>query len=670
MPAETPVRPRRVLLLAAILVAAVFFAYKPAWNAGFIWDDDIYVTHNRLLTAPDGLKRIWMTTDSPSQYFPLVYTALRVERSAWGLNSTGYHLVNIGLHAANALLLWMLLRRLRVPGAWLAAALFALHPVQVESVAWVTELKNVLSFFFCLLAGLAWSEFLEDGANLWLFYFAALAFEALALFAKTTACTWPVGLLVIVAIKGQPVNSRRIRQIVPFFVLGLAMGLVSVWWERHHQFATGDIFKVGIAGRFLIASHAIWFYLGKLIWPSHLAFSYERWHIDPRQLAQYLWLLAALGAASALWFAHRAVKLAAVYYVLMLGPLLGFIMNYSFRYSFVADHYQYMACAGPLILLAAAIDRAGSLFGETKRNALCVILLTTLGVLTWRQCLQYKDSEALWRATLRSTPSSTIARNDLAAALLDQHRDAEAAELSRQTLKMDAGNAVAENNLGLALLEEGHADEAAPHLQHAVALSPNLPSPYYNLGRICLQQHRYDAAITNFQTAIRLQPDYPEAFCNLGFALLQTGQIAPAIANYETSVALDPNYSLAHNDLGSIRLRQGQTNEALAHFKIAAEQGPDFVEAHYNLAGVLMAQNQLDESLSQYEKVIQLRPRLPEAHFMLGRLAMAYARIGQSGRAVEITKRAVDLAQAGGPAEADLAKNLKAQLSALSAPAH
>ena len=215
-------------LWAGLLVVAVIAAYQPAWRAGFIWDDDNYVTHNPLLTASDGLRRIWFSTDSPSQYFPLVYTTFRFERSLWGLNASGFHWVNILLHAGNAVLVWQLLRRLRVPGAWLGAAIFALHPVQVESVAWITELKNVQSLFFFLLALLAWTHFTATPSPRtpdaspqtrllpWAWYALALVCHALALFSKTTACTLPAALLLMSWLKHEPIRLRRLIEIAPF----------------------------------------------------------------------------------------------------------------------------------------------------------------------------------------------------------------------------------------------------------------------------------------------------------------------------------------------------------------------------------------------------------------------------------------------------------------------
>ncbi len=665
MAPEPPPNSIRLWLPALVLAAAVIMAYQPAWHAGFIWDDDVYVTHNRLLTAPDGLKRIWFSQDSPSQYFPLVYTVLRMERGAWGLLPSGYHWVNILLHAANALVLWRLLLRLRLPAAWLAAALFALHPVQVESVAWITELKNTLSLFFCLLTARTWLEFVQDRPGSWRFYAAALLFQALALFAKTTACTWPVALLLILWLQGKPIGWRRACQIIPFFAMGLIMGSVSIWWERHHQYAVGEAFAIGWMSRVLIASRALWFYLGKLLWPAGLSFSYARWPIDPSDPWQYGWLAACLAAGALIWADGRGFKIAAIYYLAMLAPLLGFIAEYTFRYTFVADHYQYVASIAPLALAAVLLDKLLNRFAAAKTVVFGSILLL-LAVLTWRQCRNYADSETLWRATLASTPASTIARNNLSQALLDKGQWVASIALSREVLTANPNDPVARNNLGFALLEQGRIDDSILNFQQAIAAEPNRPDAYYNLGRAWLKKEHFESAITNFQTAVRLQPDFANAYCNLGFALLQAGHIPAAITNYEQSLALEPDYPLAHNDLGSIFLRLGETNQARSHFERAVALAPDFVEARYNLAGLLLAAGQLDKAASQYEKVTELRPQLASAHFMLGKLAAAYARAGHPDRAITITASALQLARAAG--ETSLAESLERQLRELQTP--
>src|SRR3989440_2184581 len=254
----------RVLIFAVVLTAVTIFAYRPAWHGGFLWDDDAYIIKNELLTAPDGWQRIWFSLDSPSQYFPFTYSTFRIEHALWGLNTTGYHWVNLLLHVGSALLVWAVLARLRVPGAWLAAAIFALHPVQVESVAWITERKNLLMGFFFFLTLIAWVAFIDERTRQrWRFYSLALVFCALALFSKATACTLPAALLLILRLQKRAINRERLIQIAPFVLMGLLMGLLVTWWERHHQGTQGAEFAIGLRERLLIASHAVWFYAGK-----------------------------------------------------------------------------------------------------------------------------------------------------------------------------------------------------------------------------------------------------------------------------------------------------------------------------------------------------------------------------------------------------------------------
>ena len=293
-------------LFGLALVIATVLAYQPAWHGAFIWDDDQYVTENPLLTAPDGLRRIWFSLDSPSQYFPLTYTTFYLERPWWGLNPAGYHWVNLLLHAGNALLVWRLLARLRAPGAWLAAGIFALHPVQVESVAWITERKNALMAFFYLLTLLAWVRFIGGKtARPWRFYVLALFCYALTLLAKTTACTLPAALLLILWLEKIPIGWRRLAQVAPFLAMGIGMGLVTVWWERHHQGTHGQLFAIGWAERGLIASRAVWFYAGKLLWPANLTFSYPRWTISATDPAAYGWVAATAALGAGIWRARR-----------------------------------------------------------------------------------------------------------------------------------------------------------------------------------------------------------------------------------------------------------------------------------------------------------------------------------------------------------------------------
>src|SRR6266576_1912811 len=412
---------RGVFIFALALAAVTIFAYRPAWNGGFLWDDDVYITNNELLTAPDGLRRIWFSLDSPSQYFPLVYTTFRIEHAVWGLDPTGYHWANLLLHIGNALLVWLVLARLKVPGGWLAGAIFALHPVQVESVAWITERKNVLMGFFFLLTLLAWIAF-SDGRTKrpWLYYGLALILYLLALSAKTTVCTLPAALFLILWLQKKPISWKRIFQIIPFFILGIAMGVLAMWWERYHQGTSRTVFTfLSPIERGLVASRAIWFYLSKLAWPSNLTFIYPRWDIAPTHLLNYAWLLATVILCGAIYFLRRyvgrCVEVAAAFFVATLSPVLGFIMLYTFRYTFVADHYQYLACIGPLALVGAGLARLEQSLRLDRRlsSVLGILIFATLPILTWRQSASYRDIETLWRSTLARNPGCWMAHTNL-----------------------------------------------------------------------------------------------------------------------------------------------------------------------------------------------------------------------------------------------------------------
>jgi len=659
-------------LLGLLLLVATIMAYQPVWQAGFIWDDDAYVWSNPLLTAPDGLWRIWFSFDSPSQYFPLVYTVFRLEHALWGFNPAGYHWVNILLHVANALLVWQLLKRLAVPGAWLAAAIFALHPVQVESVAWITELKNVLMFFFFLLTLLAWLEFLDEKTRgRWMFYALALVFYALALCAKTTACTLPVAMLLILWLKAKPINCWRWVEIVPFVAFGIGMGLLTVWWERFHQGTQGKLFAMGWLERLLVASHAVWFYAGKLVWPANLTFSYPRWTINPADPFTYGWLVAGVGLGTAIFFVRRfvgrGVEVAALFFVVTLSPVLGFIMLYTFLYSFVADHYQYAACIGFIALVAAGITTASGFLG--KRNqfikpVICGVLLLTLGVLTWRQARIYYNDETLWQTTLRRNPDSWMAYSNLGLTYSRLGRVDEAIAQYQRALAINPDDEKAHSNLGGALLQQGRVDEAIAQLQKALAIAPNVANFHYNLGNALLRQGRVDEAIAQFQKALAIAPNvvqFQKALAitpnlaithyNLGNALLRRGRLDEAIAQYQKALAIQPDFAKAHSNLGNAFLQQGRLDEAIAQFQKALAIDPDDAKAHSNLGNALVQQGRVDEAIVQYQAALAIQPDYLEVQnslaWVLATCSQAPLRNGHN--AVKLAQRANQLSEGGNP---------------------
>ena len=640
--------------LAALLVSITVLAYLPASGAGFIWDDDVYVTQNSLLTAPDGLRRIWFSLDSPSQYFPLVYTTFLVERAIWGLHAAGFHWVNIVLHAANALLVWRLLARLRVPGAWLAAALFALHPVQVESVAWITERKNVLMGLFFLLALIWWTKFLDaDDKRRRKFYLLALVSCALALFSKTTACTLPAALFLILWLRKQRIDARRVAQIAPFVFLSIAMGLVTIWWERYHIGTRGELFGLGPLERVVIASRATWFYLGKLLWPSNLAFSYPLWNVSANNPLNYLWLvaLAALGAAVyfARRYAGRSLETALVFFVTTLSPVLGFIMLYTFRYSFVADHYQYLASIGPFALAAAGLTSGWKTWTRGKLFLTSVVsaaLLLPLGVLTWRQCAMYASPESLWRATLAVNPDSWMAENNLAIVLQRTGRMDEAMAHLQRALTIDPDNIETRNNLGNAFLRMGRVDEAFVHLQKALELEPNRAAVQYNFAHALLQTGRLDEAIAHLERALEIEPGNLAARSDLGGALLRLGRIEESFGQLQKTLQLDPNYPAAHANLANTLLQMGRTDEALSHLQIILSLDPNDAEAEKNMAWVLATCP--DARIRDGERAVALAEqanRIERDNPLMGAtLAAAYAEAGRFAEAINVAERALQLA--------------------------
>jgi len=569
---------QRGILLALALVLATVAVYVPAMNGGFVWDDDDYVTNNPLLIAPDGLRRIWFSFDSPSQYFPLTYTSFRIERSLWALRPRGYHVTNVLLHAANALLVWLLLRRLALPGAWLAAALFAIHPVHVESVAWITERKNVLSTLFSLLTVLAWTRFLEGPEKRRRRHFLlGLGWFWLALFSKTTACTLPAGLLIICWLKGESIGRRRLLQVAPFAVSGVAMGLVSLWWERFHQGTQGQQFAFSIAERLIIAGRAFWFYLGKLFWPAELSFSYTRWTIDSGSPEQYLWPIAALAGTFALWHWRKTLgrgpAAAILFFVASLAPLLGFFSLYTFRYTFVADHYQYVASLGPLALVAALAGKwwRGQSRGAYVTIVLCAAVLLALGALTWKQGGVYRDAETLWRDTLAKNPGSFMAHS----------------------------------NAGLLSFERGDLSAALVHQREAIRLHPGWEE-YYNMGNTVAKLGRIEEALACYRESLRQRPS-AMAYTNMGIELYGIGRRAEAFVAYREALKLKPDFFEAHYNLGLDLIKQGSFAEALPNLREAVRLAPEDPDAHQNLGVVLGRLGQEGEAKTQSEAAAQLR---------------------------------------------------------------
>jgi protein O-mannosyl-transferase len=609
-------------LKGVLLLAAVILVYQPAWHGKPIWDDDAHLTPPGLRST-QGLARIWDEPGATQQYYPLVHSIFWVESKFWGAATPGYHLINILLHALSALLLWKILRRLQVPGAYWAAALFALHPVCVESVAWISEIKNTLSGAFYLGAALVYLRF--DGSRKWKFYFVALVLFMFGLMSKTVVATLPAALLVVFWWQRGKLSWRQeVFPLIPFFVVGMGAGLFTAWMEWKFVGARGSGYDFTFIERVLIAGRAIWFYLGKLIWPVDLTFIYPRWHVSQTVWWQYLFPIATILVSAGLWWLsrrNRAPLAAWLFFVGTLFPALGFLNVYPFRYSFVADHFQYLAGMGPITLAAAGM----ALFLGSSANRrpflqpiICGTLLLGLGISSWLQSRMYTDMETLWRTTITKNPTAFLACNNLGNILATQGNDDEAMALFRRAIEIKPDYLEAHYNLANALDRQGKPDEAISQFEKAIEINPDFAAAHNNLGTALLDQGRLEEASGQYHQAIEKDPAYAEAYNNLGYLLAKQGRSGEAIEAYRKAIELKPDRAEFYNNLGNLLAAQGRTTEAVEQLQKAVEIEPDNAKIHYNLANLRFAQGQWNEAIEQYRQALKHMPGSVHAHYQLG----------------------------------------------------
>jgi tetratricopeptide (TPR) repeat protein len=649
-------------------------AYWPAiQHGGFIWDDNDYVTENKTLRDADGLKDIWMSPKATPQYYPLVHTGFWIEYQLWGLDPTGYHVTNVLLHALAALILWRLLRWLAVPGAWLAAALFALHPVHVESVAWITERKNVLSAVFYLGAALVYLKWVDAKAagqrRPWMYVGAFLLFVC-ALLSKTVTTSLPAALLLVawwregrVGCLEKPGESpiRRwlaghILPLVPFFVIGLAFSFITIWLEKHHVGAKGVEWDLSFIDRCLIAGRALWFYIGKLLWPAGLCFSYPRWEINAGVWWQYLYPLAYALVLVLLWAGRKRLGrgpfVAMLFFAGSLFPALGFIDVYPMRYSFVADHFAYLANITILVMVAAGLTRCYERFfsGNTKLPALqgsiwrlamyslSAILLTAMIVASAKQCRIYQNLETLWLDTIAKNPVSWMAYNNLGQLYLHENRHEEAVPLFEKSILHNPGDPSALNNLGVVLGRLGRDDEAKQRYQQAIAAAPLDAQAYHNLGVAMVKEGRMEEAIGLYRKALEIDPELPATHVNLGTTLGQLGRKEEAIKEFKKAVAIDPETGTFRQSHADALMAAGRVREAADEYRIALSLDPSLATAHYQLGMIAMADQLLPAALQHFRDALDAAPEFAHAYVGVAKSLSAMSRIAEAG---EYFRRAV-----------------------------
>jgi tetratricopeptide (TPR) repeat protein len=650
-------------------MAVTLVAYVPSLHGQFVWDDDAWTTGiAQLFRDWRGLAAILFRPTALQQYYPLSGASFWLDYHLWGWWTLPYHIENVVLHVLGALLFLKVLRRLAVPGAWPAAWIFALHPMMVESVAWITERKNVLSlplFLGSVLAYLRFSEATNGVASQenrvpttlhaprsTLYYYLALVLFVAAYMAKASAFSLPAVLLLICWWKRGRIRWREeIVPLLPFFALSLALSALTVWIEKNHTGAQGRDWAFSFWERCLIAGRALWFYPGKLIWPVNLCFVYPRWRLDTGAVGQWIYPVSALGMMLGLWLARnrigRGPAVAVFFYAGTLFPVLGFINGYGMRYSFVWDHWAYVSALGLIALGCAGVallwDKVARLNVKGLQSGIAVLLVAlvaALGVLTWRQSGMYRNIETLWRTTIVKNPNAFLALTHLGALLSKDHLE-EAIALHKKALDAWPDFAEAHDNLGYALVQKHQLDEALIHFQKALALEPGNPSTHCNCAGVLLEKGQIDDAIVEFRKSLELDPFHSPASYGLGRAFLKKGQLDEAVGYLQRAVEHQPNLVEARNSFANALFQMGRAEEGIGQLREVVKLTPGSVTAHHNLGLALLQAKRLQEAMAPLAKALEIEPNYAKGHSDLGIALLASDKpdeaIAHFQKALEIT---------------------------------
>ncbi|MCE5268752.1 MAG: tetratricopeptide repeat protein [Planctomycetaceae bacterium] len=650
--------PLQSLAGATIIVIATFFIYAPALTGGFLLDDDLLLTDSSLIKASDGLYRFWCTTEPPD-YWPLSNSSLWIEWRLWGAHPTGYHVTNVVLHIIASLLIWRILVKLSIPGAFLAALLFAVHPVNVESIAWIAQRKDAMAVPFLLLSALCFihaevavtrSSKLRDPPAIDRWYCLSLAAFVAAMLSKGSVAILPVLLLGIVWWL-RPLTRWDALRLSPFFVVAAALTWVNMWFQ------TRAVDAVTVAPNFLEhllgAGAVIWFYLDKALLPIRLAFIYPKWAIAAGDLIWWLPLAAAVAVTAILWRYRkgwaRSLLFAWGLFCTALVPVMGFTRVGFMRYSLVADHYQHVAVISIVASVAAAwtvLCRRTSLPARRVANSVAIIAVAALAVLAHRQSDIYRDATTLYRATLERNPECSIAHYNLANVLDSNGERDDAMVHYQRAVEIDPNHAEAHNNVGPLLVSRGRIDEAIAHYQQALKLRPHYAQVHYNFAIALNARGQSHEAITHYEKALQIQPNYADAHNNLGLLMATRGQLEEAMMHYDSALRSCPNHAQAHSNLGMALAARGRMDEAVAHFQEAVRLRPKDAEVHSNLGNAMAAQGRSEDAIHQFRKALELSPThtqtLNDLAWLLATCPAASLRNG--AEAVALARRAEQLA--------------------------
>jgi protein O-mannosyl-transferase len=559
---------RDFLLHAAIIALACLWVYSPSYHGDWLWDDDQLLTANPVVQSGSltGLSKLWFNPDG-ADFFPLSYTALWAQWPFFKNQPTGYHVTTIVLHLIGSMLLWALLDRMQIPGAWLSSLIFAIHPVAVESVAWVSETKNTLSLPLFLLSCLCWvvQDDEHEGPRRTRFYLLSIVFFLLAMLAKTSMVGLPVLLLLHAWWKRGTVTVQDLIRTSPFFLISLVLGLITIQYQHGRAIGAEKILVGGVASRIATAGMAILFYLKQIVWPVNLLPIYPRWEVDPPKVWQFLawpviaaaaaWLWANRGTADRPgWGRHALFGLG--FFLLMVLPVLGFVTISYMRITWVADHFIYLPMIGVIALIGAATTRWYERSTPSAQPLILAggaILLATCGLLAFRYANDWASEDALWTHTLKTNHDAWQAHN----------------------------------RLGAKKFSRGDIEGGFYHFTQSTRLRPDLGETHNNLGSALSAKGRLDEAIKEFAVACQLTPHVPAMRVNLANALFQAGRFVEASDAFLFLLEKEPNNATLLNNYAVTLYRQGNKDEAILHFRKALEINPTLKDAREGLAVAL-----------------------------------------------------------------------------------
>jgi Tfp pilus assembly protein PilF len=621
----------------ALLILLILFAYWGAFGAKFlVWDDADHVYQNPHILADDGYTEAWRDWRDPA-FYPLTFTTYYWE---WRLASGEpwlFHLDNILLHCGNAVMAGLLARRLGIASgvAWAAAGLWALHPVQVASVAWIAERKNVLFVALYLGALLTYARAL-DAARWW--WGLSLVLAVGSLFSKATAVTLPLAVVMLHWACGARFDGRAVSRIAPYFVAAIAGGVLHAGREEITP-------TLGLEARLLIAARAIWFYVGKFLWPRGLVPVYPRWpagNPTPGLIAGGT-LLAAV--AVALWQRHRiprAAWFAGGFFLVNIALVIGVVWFPYMRYSFVADHLAYTANVGLAIVVAlggaAALRRVAAPAPVAVGLGVCAWLV--LAALTRQQVGTWRDSDRLWAATLAVNPASTLAHNNLGVSLGERGRTEEARAHFEAALRADPDDSQAQQNLGVMAAARQAWAEANSRYKKVLRRRPGNSLVWNNLGAVAASQGKDTRAEWFYRKALSIYPEDPETQANLGSILVRRGKLDEAVSQLRSALRADPHLTAGHAQLAEALVKQEHPDEAIAHYEEAHRLAPDNNDVLIELTDLLVDRGELRRAAEYLQAGVK---RAPDVGYFQYQLASVLAELGEPARAVEHYDRAIAL---------------------------